>query len=668
MLFYKIIVTVDGNETLPHNRSDAGYESLVNILNTKSEDDYQRCGHAHYFFATNISDKAINFVAIFKTKVDTVSEFENFIRQTDLKIKDISLEETLLRQTRITVKLAQHRNLFTDSDAIFKGFGINDLYSDYSETLLDGNIAKDDLITKSKAMLLEETLLPEIERIYTESPVSRVKGHPVHYLVCCDDRNKQKEICRILLEALYANKRIQSKRISYVDFDSNDSLPNRSYDAFYKSYESGTVIVHYTPLEDRKSNGVRPDENLIADLCDTAKKYRNSVLTVFCIPSECSKTKDYFLEQLISLPLVELSEDKASGERAKEYLRNLAEECDIRPDKQLYRSLEDDKKLYCASQLRQIFDEWYNHQLLHRVYPQYEAVRISTSEVIKSKPKGSAIDKLNKMIGLTEAKAIISRALDFYKVQKLYKDKGLSADKPVMHMVFTGNPGTAKTTVARLFAEIMRDNGLLTKGDLYEVGRADLVGKYVGWTAQIVKDKFKEAKGSVLFIDEAYSLLDDKDSLYGDEAINTIVQEMENNRDNMIVIFAGYPDKMEQFLNRNPGLRSRIAFHVPFHDYDTDELVAIAELTAQEMNLHFTPESHSRLCEILEAARNSEDFGNGRYVRNLIEQARMEQASRIVQMDYEEVTEETLNTLTEEDIPSFGVPHTKEKHRIGFSA
>ena len=130
-----------------------------------------------------------------------------------------------------------------------------------------------------------------------------------------------------------------------------------------------------------------------------------------------------------------------------------------------------------------------------------------------------------------------------------------------MHMVFTGNPGTAKTTVARLFARILKENGVLSKGDLIECGRSDLVGKYVGWTAVQVKNMFKKAKGSVLFIDEAYSLCDDRSGSYGDEAINTIVQEMENNRDDMVVIFAGYPKEMNDFLDRNPGLRSRIAFH-----------------------------------------------------------------------------------------------------------
>ena len=119
-----------------------------------------------------------------------------------------------------------------------------------------------------------------------------------------------------------------------------------------------------------------------------------------------------------------------------------------------------------------------------------------------------------------------------------------------MHMVFTGNPGTAKTTVARLLAQIMQDNGLLSRGHLVEVGRSDLVGKYVGWTAKCVKEKFKEAKGGVLFIDEAYSLLDNRAGSYGDEAINTIVQEMENHREELVVIFAGYPEKWKNLFRK----------------------------------------------------------------------------------------------------------------------
>ena len=271
------------------------------------------------------------------------------------------------------------------------------------------------------------------------------------------------------------------------------------------------------------------------------------------------------------------------------------------------------------------------------------------------------------MIGLSDAKQVIQKALNYYKMQKLYEEKGVKRDRPAMHMVFTGNPGTAKTTVARLFARIMKENGLLSKGQLIEVGRADLVGKYVGWTAPTVKSKFKAALGGVLFIDEAYSLVEDRDGLYGDEAINTIVQEMENHRDDVVVIFAGYPDKMEGFLQKNPGLRSRIAFHVPFADYNSEELCCIAKLIGKNKGLSFSEDAVVKLETIFDLARQQNDFGNGRYVRNILEQARMSQATRLMEADFDSITTEDVVTIKAEDIAE-PTAKPKEKRRIGFVA
>lgn len=666
MQFYNIRVTADEEVNLPQNCDKNLLQSFEEDLCMKSEAYYQQCGRDHYFFGTNISNKTMDFIGIFKTKMDVEIKFKEYLKNSGLKIRKISVEETTLRLTKILLSLSSKRGFVSDKDEILKRFDLDRLCMDYSEELLNRIDTKESLINKSKSKLFEETLIPEIERIYTESPVRGIKGHPVHYLVCSDDCSNRKEICKILLESLYANERIQSKRFCYIDFSPIGKLLDFSYDTFYRSCEGGAIIVDYTPINDDYSDVARPGGELIEKLCETAKKYRNSVLTIFCIPEECSKARNTFLEKLIDLPLVELREDKVSGNRAKKYLRILADEHGITPDSRLYAQITDKTQLYRAVQLKHIFTQWYNHKLLYYVYPQYKKAKITTENIIAAKPKGSAVEELNEMIGLAQAKAVIYKALNYYKVQKLYKDKGIPNDRPAMHMVFKGNPGTAKTTVARLFARIMRDNGLLDKGDLYEVGRADLVGKYVGWTAQMVKEKFKLAKGGVLFIDEAYSLIDDKCGLYGDEAINTIVQEMENNRENMIVIFAGYPDKMEQFLSRNPGLRSRIAFHVPFLDYDTEELAAIAKLIADKQGLKFTEGFYSKLFDAFDLARQTENFGNGRYVRNLIEQARMEQANRIVQMNYEDVTQEVLQTLTADDMPYCDIARTDEKRSIGF--
>ena len=272
------------------------------------------------------------------------------------------------------------------------------------------------------------------------------------------------------------------------------------------------------------------------------------------------------------------------------------------------------------------------------------------------------------MVGLAEAKSVIKKALDFYKVRRLFGDSATRGERPAMHMVFTGNPGTAKTTVARLFARIMKDNDLLSRGHLVEVGRGDLVGRYVGWTAKVVKEKFKAAMGGVLFVDEAYSLVDDRDGSFGDEAINTIVQEMENRREDLVVIFAGYPDEMEGFLNKNPGIRSRVAFHVPFNDYSSDELCDIARLIGKSKGVTLTDGAIGKLRGVFETARLRPDFGNGRYVRNVIELSQMNQASRIVNTYKDTFTQSDIETIVEEDIEIPMAERDPVRRPIGFTA
>ena len=201
------------------------------------------------------------------------------------------------------------------------------------------------------------------------------------------------------------------------------------------------------------------------------------------------------------------------------------------------------------------------------------------------------------MVGLSEIKKIVDEIIDNAHIQKIRSEMGMDSYKTSLHMVFTGNPGSAKTTVARLIAQIFLKEEILDTGKYIECGRADLVGKYVGWTAKTVRSKFREAKGGILFIDEAYSLVDDSNS-FGDEAINTIVQEMENHRDDVIVIFAGYPDKMKDFLNKNEGLRSRIAFYLDFPDYNADELTEIIKLMADKKGYKLDKKIESTCHEI----------------------------------------------------------------------
>ena len=270
------------------------------------------------------------------------------------------------------------------------------------------------------------------------------------------------------------------------------------------------------------------------------------------------------------------------------------------------------------------------------------------------------------MIGLKEAKEVLNNALDYYKAQKLFKEKGMAEDRIAMHMAFTGNPGSAKTSCARLFAKILKENNILSTGNFVELTADMLKGKYVGWTAPKVKEKFDEAKGGVLFLDEIYSL--NGDDTFSMEAISSIVSEMENHRSEVICIFAGYPKETEEFLNKNPGLRSRIAFHVSFSDYSVDELLDNTNLIAKNNNRMLTEEANIKLKEIFNTAINEPDFGNGRFCRNIFEKAKMAQSTRLVSMNYDDVTKEDIRTITDEDIKMPNISSMKKKKaKIGFA-
>lgn len=296
-----------------------------------------------------------------------------------------------------------------------------------------------------------------------------------------------------------------------------------------------------------------------------------------------------------------------------------------------------------------------------------EDIRGLEEGIKHGRPEGTAAKELDNMIGLDSVKTVIHKAIACFKMKRLCMERGLSHDKPSMHMVFTGNPGTAKTTVARLFAEIMKDEKLLPTGNFIEAGRADLVGQYVGTTAPLVKEKFRQAKGGVLFIDEAYSLCDDRKNSYGDEAINTIVQEMENNRENVAVIFAGYPEPMKEFLDRNPGMSSRIAFHVNFEDYSVPELCDITRLMTSKKELVVTSAAFEKLRKIYEAVNHESDYGNGRFVRKILEEAEMNLAVRLSELDASEITTEMLTTIDECDIPDLPEKRPDSGRKIGFA-
>lgn len=267
------------------------------------------------------------------------------------------------------------------------------------------------------------------------------------------------------------------------------------------------------------------------------------------------------------------------------------------------------------------------------------------------------IDILNEeLVGLVPVKTRIQEISALLVIDKLRESLGFTTGNPGLHMSFTGSPGTGKTTVATRMADILFKLGHSKKGHLLTVTRDDLVGQYIGHTAPKTKEVLKKAMGGILFIDEAYYLYKpDNERDYGSEAIEILLQVMENQRDELVIIFAGYKDRMEQFYTSNPGLSSRIANHVDFPDYSSEELMIIAKMMLEEQQYQFSPEAEPAFFEYIMARREQPLFANARSIRNSLDRARMRQANRNFDSGGRVLTKADLVTITDADIKASSV-------------
>jgi probable Rubsico expression protein CbbX len=255
------------------------------------------------------------------------------------------------------------------------------------------------------------------------------------------------------------------------------------------------------------------------------------------------------------------------------------------------------------------------------------------------------------LVGLTPVKTRIREIAALLLIERVRRRLGLASEAPTLHMSFTGNPGTGKTTVALRMAEILHGLGFVRRGHLVSVTRDDLVGQYIGHTAPKTKEILKKAMGGVLFIDEAYYLYRaENERDYGQEAIEILLQVMENQREDLVVILAGYGDRMEQFFSSNPGFRSRIAHHIDFPDYGNGELVSIGEKLLAAQNYRLSPAAKEAFASYVVARRGQPHFSNARSIRNALDRARLRQANRLVARAGEPLTAADIMTIEAEDI------------------
>ena len=287
--------------------------------------------------------------------------------------------------------------------------------------------------------------------------------------------------------------------------------------------------------------------------------------------------------------------------------------------------------------------------------PATPPTEINLHQILKDAEIEPVIHQLeSELIGLAPVKERIREIADFLVVSRARAAMGLEASSPSLHMCFTGNPGTGKTTVALRMAEILHRLGYVRKGHVVSVTRDDLVGQYIGHTAPKTKEILKKAMGGVLFIDEAYYLYrPENERDYGQEAIEILLQVLENHRDDLVVILAGYKDRMDTFFQSNPGMSSRIAHHIDFPDYSENELTQIAGKMVGGMNYQLDADAEKAMQEYIHLRKQQPHFANARSIRNALDRARLRQANRIFKLAMEgtaTVTAQELSTISADDL------------------
>jgi AAA+ superfamily predicted ATPase len=681
MLFYQVKVACslvdNGKMQKNYEESQNAWHRLIEDINDTLETDaneskifmtvYKASPEELFLIAVIDSLESPTPKTLLDFFADIISEKYGLSLQRKAPMKEISPKEA-----RKFLENSSHfisRNRYWDNDNYSldyynnRDFQITEQIFDNFPTNL--NAALEDAHT----FIPDKTLLEEIKRIYTPTHPHKYQGHPVHYKLSADNKNSALQLATCLCRNLYANQRLVSRCISYISDITEGCFNDSDIESIFRQSAGGTIVIELTGSKEEHQNYTTCYEEVVNFFTKQIRKYQRNTLFILVENTH----NPGFTHNLISslqeeMFFIEIKEGTGNRQTAAKYLQKLLTDGKISYNTEQIEYVLGDKTVFRPSDIYQMYDRLYRNNLRNNAYTAYKEVSRVTLAVKKHAEK-DAYSRLQSMIGLQEVKKVIENILDTFRAQKIRSTMGLNQFRPNMHMVFTGNPGSAKTTVARLLSEILNSEGILSSGEFVECGRADLVGKYVGWTAPTIKKKFRHAEGGILFIDEAYSLVDDCDGSYGDEAINTIVQEMENNRDDTIVIFAGYPDKMERFLEKNEGLRSRIAFHLDFPDYTPEELLDILKLHAKKREYTLSEDALKTCLEIFTEASAHANYGNGRYVRSFLEQAVIRQSERILNSDNDKgLNADEMCLLKPEDFKAVSLGFTDEdEKKVGFA-
>ncbi len=665
MKFYEVVVQTNEfaeNENAATTKRSIKKQNIARKTDTFLQEYEER---ACIFMV--VADKQVELAVCVKDEsIDEKMLAGKFLERLDISYDELTSKEISLKGYIEGLRAAFRYRHITDDDEYAEKMGleffINNREDFYADKIADGGKTAAELKADVQTYHLSDGYKAELNRILSGKKREVFLGNPANYFIITKDDTARRVMARGLVSALYKKGRLQSCRYTIIDLSDRDcSLA--SLEELYHVNQGATVYLKMSGVNFPEGEQSRSAIDM-KRVCEIVKKKGAKTLTIFCMDTPSDKQRAKVENYMTGVPLIVFTDNLYKKETAKNALLEMAKAEDFTISKELLQKVESSERSYTHTELEQTYNVWRAEYMGSEVFPEYKKYVTHITEEEKQVQTSDAYKKLQEMVGLTQAKKVIDGAIHYFKLQQEFRNRGIEFNRPAMHMCFTGRPGTAKTTVARLVAEILKDNGVLSEGKLVEVGRSQLVGRYMGHTAPQVCELFDKAKGSVLFIDEAYSLVEDRKGTYGTEAINAIVQEMENRREDTIVILAGYPDEMNGLLEWNPGMKSRIAFHVSFDDYTETELLDITKLLAKERGLMLDRAAEEKLLSIYAEARKDKAFGNGRFARNLLEKAKFNQANRFMKMDLAFVSDDEIRTLTADD---FDYEIKKEERpRLGF--
>ena len=444
---------------------DTFFDEKNQLINEFNEMARTMSNRSCAFISSAVKDQAIIGVMMTDIEADVKAYVKNFFSFIKLECVDISFEEITVETFKRMIPNGYHDNFKFDED-LLNDYELDDLFSNYRRSYISENITKSidkkDALAVAKKYLCSETFEPELKRIFRKNSVGVTKGIPVHYFIQSDNAHR---LADTLVSSLYSNNRLGCARYTVLDLY---NLSARSSDIreLFRVCSGSTIIMNCCGLKCTNSDNCTADETIPDILFELINAYKNEIQFIFTFSNDGPSLPDAVEEKLGAITFVKLADDTVENEAAHKYLRKLCREENTSCDKDLLSLCAKDTP-YRASELMGMYDTWYSNVLKTKIYPQYSNFKKLYDREEAKEIKGSAYSELQELIGLDSAKSVIEKAITYSKAQKIFADKGMKESRTAMHMVFTGNPGTAKTTVARLFARILKENGVLSKGDPY---------------------------------------------------------------------------------------------------------------------------------------------------------------------------------------------------------